>query len=244
VLAVVATEKPESRTVPLRDEPLHLVLKPRQGLRLLAVPPYFAANQEILEARLGRWLARDEVAPATRFDPPPGYPEERYLRIAQGTLAAGELSIPEGLGYRMRAPYGVLLGCFFAFDAVRAAGPLGGALIPGAVAACSLALAFLVGWLAWMNRRRKSRLGIAMALTREELLLRGSAGTVSVPWGQLVATEVSVRLAWSPFFGSYPTRSLLLGTSDGERIAFDGGFLGVPAEVVAALCESYRRRAI
>jgi hypothetical protein len=130
----------------------------------------------------------------------------------------------------------------FAADAVHAAGAMGAQLLPGALAACLLAICFLVGWLMWMRRRRKSRLGIAMALTREELLMRGHAGTVSVPWGQLAQTDVSVRLVWSPFFGSYPVRILTLATHDGERIVFDGGFLGVPAEVVAALCECYRRR--
>ena len=81
-----------------------------------------------------------------------------------------------------------------------------------------------------------------MALTREEMLLRGKAGVVGIPWGQFSEIDVDVRLTWSPFYGSYPVRVLSLSTLDGERIQFDGGFLGVPAEHVAWLCESYRRR--
>jgi hypothetical protein len=63
-----------------------------------------------------------------------------------------------------------------------------------------------------------------------------------VPWGQLAQVEVGLRLAWSPYYGSYPTRLLTLSTTDGERIVFDGSLLAVPVEVVAVLCEAYRRR--
>lgn len=245
VLGIAQPEAPQNRrVVPPAPRPLALVLKPEQGLRTLELPPYFAADQAILAARLTRWLEQPSRAAAERFDPPKPNPEARYTRIASGKLEAGEVSVPEGRGYLLRAPYGVLLGCAFAADALRAAGPLAPRLMPGVIAACLLALAFLGGWLLWMQRREKSRLGIAMALTREEMLLRGKAGTVSIPWGQLLDVEVYTRLAWSPFFGSYPVQQLLLHTTDGAQTVFDAGFLGVAPEVVAVLCESYRRRDI
>jgi hypothetical protein len=189
-------------------------------------------------------LARPETEPEQRFDRPKPNPEEQYARIAQGKTEPGEVCVPEGFGYRARAPYGALLGCLFAVDTLRSAGPMARALWPGVAAACVVALAFLGGWFVWMNGRRRSRLGIAMALTREEMLLRGKAGVVGIPWGQFSDIDVDVRLTWSPFYGSYPVRVLSLSTLDGERIQFDGGFLGVPAEHVAWLCESYRRRLI
>jgi len=244
VLAVVLPEQPEGAAARSPRKPLLLVLRPDGSPRTLTLPPYFAGSQDILAARLTRWLARPETAPERRFDRPRAHPEEQYARIARGSTEAGEVRVPEGTSYRARAPYGALLGCLFALDTVRSAGPMAKQLWPGVSAACALALAFLGAWFAWMNGRRKSRLGIAMALTREEMLLRGKAGVVGIPWGQFSEIEVDVRLTWSPFFGSYPVRILSLSTLDGERVLFDGGFLGVAPEHAAALCESYRRKLI
>lgn len=244
VLAVALPEQPERAAARSPRKPLMLVLKPSGVPRELVIPPYFAGSPDILAARLTRWLARPETEPQRKFDRPKANPEEQYARIAAGSTEAGEVRVPEGVGYRARAPYGALLGCVFAMDAVRTAGPMAPALLPGVGAACALALSFLGGWFVWMNGRRRSRLGIAMALTREEMLLRGKAGVVGIPWGQFSEIDVDVRLTWSPFYGSYPVRVLSLSTLDGERILFDGGFLGVSAEHVAWLCESYRRRMI
>jgi hypothetical protein len=242
VLGIVLPEQPSRGPTPPAPGPLWLVLRPGTAPRELALPPYFAGSQEILAARLTRWLGREAGEPQKRFDYPKPGPEQRYARIASGSLEAGEVRVPEGLSYRARAPYGAILGCVFALDAVRGAGPMAAQLWPGVLAACALALAFLIGWFVWMGGRRKSRLGIAMALTREEMLLRGKAGVVGIPWGQLAQVEVDVRLTWSPFLGSYPVRVLALSTTDGERVLFDGGFLGIAPECLAVLCESYRRR--
>ncbi|MFT3922531.1 MAG: hypothetical protein QM778_08355 [Myxococcales bacterium] len=244
VLAVALPEQPEGGAARSPRKPLLLVLKPDGRPRALEIPPYFAGSQDILAARLTRWLARPESEPERRFERPKPNPEEQYARIARGSTEAGEVCVPEGLGYRVRAPYGALLGCLFAVDTVRSAGPMAKQLWPGVAAACALALAFLAGWFVWMNGRRKSRLGIAMALTREELLLRGKAGVVGIPWGQFSEIDVDLRLTWSPFYGSYPVRVLSLSTLDGERVLFDGGFLGIEPEHVAALCEGYRRKLV
>jgi hypothetical protein len=98
----------------------------------------------------------------------------------------------------------------------------------------------VAGWLVWMGRRRATRLGIAMLLTPEELIVRGPGGAVGAPWGQLAGTAVVTRLGWSPFFGSFTARSLSLGDPHGTHLTIDAGFLGVPAEVLAALVEAYR----
>jgi hypothetical protein len=242
VLGCALPESVERGATPPAQGPLSLVLKAQGKPRVLDLPPYFAANQEILQARLQRWLGREPGEPASRFDPVKAAPEERYRRIAAGSFEPGELAIPEGFGYRLRAPYGVLLGCLFAGDALLHAGPMARQLWPGVSAACLLALGFLGAWFLWMGGRRKSRLGIAMALTREELLLRGKGGVVGIPWGQLAQVAVDARLTWSPFFGSYPVRVLVLTATDGARVPFDGGFLGLAPDVVRVLCEAYRRR--
>ena len=106
--------------------------------------------------------------------------------------------------------------------------------------ALALALGFIAEWFVWMGRRRATRLGIAMLLTPEELLVRGGAGVMSVPWPQLSELTVQTSPRWSPFVGTYPARALQLNTQEGQRLVFDESFLGVPAEVVALLCRAYR----
>jgi hypothetical protein len=92
----------------------------------------------------------------------------------------------------------------------------------------------------WMRRRRATRLGIGMLLTPEELLVRGAAGVLSVPWPQLSDIALQTVARWSPFVGSYPARTLRLTTREEQRMLFDASFLGVPLEVVAVLCRAYR----
>jgi hypothetical protein len=91
-----------------------------------------------------------------------------------------------------------------------------------------------------MGRRRATRLGIAMLITPEELLVRGRGGVLGVPWPQLQAAQVSARMAWSPFLGSFSVRTLVVTTTHGEVMSFDAGFLGVPPEVLAAVLDSQR----
>lgn len=245
VLSIARNAQPETSAIPKAARPLCLVLRPKDGKpRLLFVPAFFAGNEEILASRITRWLEQEGKQPRAGLAPSKPNPDGRYARIARGECEPFEVQVPEGTGYLKRAPYGAILGCIFTFDALHSAGPLADSLRPGAMAACALALAFLAGWFYWMRGRRKSRLGIAMALTREDILLRGKAGVVSIPWVQVTEIDVDVRLTWSPFFGSYPVHILYLATLDGDRVNFDGGFLGIPAEAVARLCESYRQRLI
>jgi hypothetical protein len=203
--------------------------------------PGYAASGEILGARLARWLERTPVAPS----PAGGTPradsiDRRYERAAQGKPDAGDIVVPEGFGYRLRAPYAALLGGVFSLDTVISAGPLRARVLPVALFASVLAVLFVGAWFLWMRRRRAVRLGIALVITPEEVLARGPAGVVGVPWGQLASAQVLLRLAWSPFFGSFAARSLLLTTPSGERLTFDAGFLGVPADVLAAWLDERR----
>lgn len=219
--------------------PLYVVSKPSLTLSYWALPPYFGVSAEVLRARLERWQKPD-LATSPAFAAPAVAAEERYLRAARGQLSAGEIPVPEGFGYRLRAPYGVLLSLVFVADALVQAGPLRARVWPAALLAAALAPGALLVWFAWMRSRRAVRLGLALLLTREELLIRGKHGVVSVPWTQLTSAEVHTRLTWSPLVGSYLVRTLWLATQDGAQMPFDGGFLGVPPEVVAALAEAYR----
>lgn len=214
-------------------KPLYVVGRPPHSICL---PPYFAADAELLAARLQRWRGT-LLEPALDFAPPSEGPEDRYTRAARGKLHDGEVPVPEGHGYRWRAPYGVLLALVFVVDAVRVAGPR---LYPAALASALLAPCALLGWFLWMRRRRATRLGMAMLLTREELLVRGPHGAVSLPWTQLASVEVIARQAWSPFVGRFLVRSLWFTARDGTTMQFDAAFLGWPPEVIAAQADGYR----
>jgi hypothetical protein len=214
----------------------------RGPLAPLVLPPWFAQTPELLTARLRRWLG---PIPSGREIPgPSGDPEARYRALAHGKLVEADLAIPEGQAYMQRAPYAALLGIFFVADVYVHAGRLQSALMLPASAAAVLACTVFVGWHVWMARRRSTRLGIGLALTREELLARGGAGVVAVPWAQLSEIGIDARNAWSPLLGALDVRTLHLQTHDGQTLLFDGGFLGYPVEVVAALCEAYRRGAM
>lgn len=238
VLGLATPEQPARRTRDDSLRPLFVVLRPTGQPAYWELPPYFASSASILLARLERWLG-----PRGRGDDPPvptEAAEQRYLRAARGTPSPGDVVVPEGFGYRRRAPFGTLLALVFVADAVHSAGPYRERLIPAAGAAALLACSALVLWFAWMRRRRAARLGIALLLTPEELLVRGRHGVVSVPWTQLTRSEVRARLAWSPFIGAYTVRVLWFSAADGSETPFDGAFVGVPPEVVASLAEAYR----
>lgn len=244
LLGISAREALPSRTLPARPETILLTLTPDAGRpRLLALPPYFAQTTEIALARLTRWRS-DGPAEAANDTPDSEdeAPDAHYERAAGGELRDRDLVIPEGRGYLLRAPYTALLGLVFALDVFVSAGA-GRALIAGPVLmACALSLIVLAAWFVWIARKRRSRRGIGMLFTRHELLLRGPHGVVAVPWAQLQETELKLAARWSPFVGAFPARTLTLTTHAGERMVFDGSFLGVPLEVIAVLCAHYRGR--
>jgi hypothetical protein len=241
ILEVTFPEALPSRALAPRAPALLVVLTPAAGQpRWLAIPPFFAPSTEILQARLARWLSAPPRPAPRAPDPPPPEPELRYARAARGELPAGAVVIPEGRAYLLRAPYAALLALAFALDILCSAGPARAQLAGPLLAASLLTLLVLAAWFIWLSRRRATRLGIGMLLAPEELLVRGAGGVVSVPWAQLSELSVQTTARWSPFVGSYAARTLLLSTQEGQRMLFDGSFLGVPVEVAAALCRAYR----
>jgi hypothetical protein len=243
LLGISAREALPSRALAARPEPILLTLAPSAGRpRVLELPPYFAQTSEIALARLTRWWGKDAAARAAsdQGNDADEAPDAHYERALRGDLREQDVIIPEGRGYLLRAPYTALLGLVFALDVFSSAGA-GRALIAGPVLiAGALSLGALIAWFAWIARRRRSRRGIGMLFTRAELLLRGPHGVVAVPWGQLRDAELKLVARWSPFVGAYPARTLTLSTNSGERMVFDGSFLGVPLEVIPVLCRYYR----
>ncbi|MET0339691.1 MAG: hypothetical protein ABW252_01750 [Polyangiales bacterium] len=225
--------------------PLFLVLRAQRAPHWWTLPPYFTAGSELLRARIDRWLdttrARDGARPPLASSGAHSSDAtQRYQRAAEGAPEPDDVVVPEGRGYLRRAPYGGLLALVFVADALHMAGDERARLLSPALLAALLVVGTLVAWFAWVRRRRAVRLGIAMVLTPSELLVRGSHGVVALGHRELTAVEVSTKLAWSPFGGSYAVRVLWLEARDGTRMRFDEDFLGVPASVLARLIDAYR----
>jgi hypothetical protein len=238
-LAVVVRES-AGRGLGQPERPVFVVARPRREVAYLELDPRYAGSPEVLGARLSRWLGEPDGGEAAHAPPREESVEERYARAARGQADPGDVVVPEGAGYRLRAPYAGLLGIVFAIDALLHAGTLRPRIVPVVLLSCVLAVVLIAGWLVWMRQRGATRLGIAMLFTPEELIVRGPGGALGVPWGQVSSAAVHTRLGWSPFFGSFATRSLTLGDPSGTHLTFDAGFLGVPPEVLAALIEAYR----
>lgn len=238
VLGFTAAEDRTARTLVQSLRPLFVVLTPAQAPRFWRLPPYFAIDADVLRARLERWrgdVHRAQPRPADDIAA-----EERYRRIASGRAGTGEVAVPEGKGYRRRAPYGLLLALVFVGDALIAAGPLRTRLVPAALLAALLGALALPLWFSWVHARRKVRLGIALALTPRALLVRGRHGVLEVGFDELTDVTVSHKRSWSPYVGGYVVRVLSLMVRDGSHISMDEAFLGVPVEVVAKLIAANR----
>lgn len=242
VLSLSVPEARASRFLPDSHLPLLLIKRPGPEGFHWSIPAYFAASSEILAARLSRvWELDTKVQEASPPPPPTQAPQARYMRAVEGKAPASEAVIPEGHGYRLRGPYGVLLGIVFALDALLTASSHRALLLQPVLLSCLLALTLPGIWLFVMSRRAAVRLGIAMLLTPEELIVRGKQGVVSVPWNQLGEVSLTLRELWSPFVGGYTVKTLHMTTHEGTFMSFDGGFLGVPPEVVLELCSAYRK---
>jgi len=241
VLAVCVPQVRATRFLPSTHLPLLLIRRPGGEVLHWVIPPYFAASSKILAARLTRAFGLDAEGESTALPPPPSVSaNERYMRAVAEKAGVGEAVVPEGQGYRLRGPYGVLLGLVFALDALMTATMHRALLLQPVLLSCVLSLSLPAIWLFIMSRRAAVRLGIAMLLAPEELIVRGRQGVVSVPWNQLADVELTLRDVWSPFVGSYGVKTLRMTTHEGTFMSFDGGFLGVPPEVVLELCTAYR----
>ena len=244
ILGIVVPDLPRGRSLAPRLPPLYLVLKPARGApRFWAVPPYFTATSDILAARLERWRASSDdanAAPQPAPSPACPDPDARFEEAKVGMRQEGDVSIQRGHGLVRRAPYTGLLGLLFGLDLVRTAPEAASRLLLPLAMATALYIAFLLGWLYWMNRSTGPASSLAMLLSDSELLVGTRRGAASVAWDELESAAVSVRLAWSPFWGSYPVRLLELATYDGRTVRVDEGFLSVPPEVVAQLCLAKR----
>jgi hypothetical protein len=96
-------------------------------------------------------------------------------------------------------------------------------------------------WLLFTRRELSSRKGIALVLTPAELLVRTRAGVQRVRWSDVARLEITSRRAWSILIGPHEARSLIVHHKDDGRIRFREMQVAAPLEVVASLCEAYKK---
>jgi hypothetical protein len=96
-------------------------------------------------------------------------------------------------------------------------------------------------WLVMSRRQLAARKGIAMLLTPAELLWRARGGVQRLRWAELGRPQIESRTGWSVLQGPHETRTLVLTQKNGDTVRYAEASLATPAEVVAALCEAYRK---
>jgi hypothetical protein len=229
----------------LRWSDVYVVTRPDSGRLFLAVPPLIERTPGVLAERLMRWRGVTAAdSDAERPEPPAvELPSKLFDAVAAGEQPAGVAAIPHGRGYLKRGPYAtVLLGAAILDGLLRSPAAVRERL--GAAAPFVLALCLVVVPLMWLLQARRAlaaRKGLALLLTPGELLLRTRAGVQRVRWSQVQRVEVVARNAWSILHGAHQSRTLVVQRKDGETLSYAEVFLGVPAEVAAALCDAYRK---
>ena len=242
VVAVVERGDWRTRKSGRRWSDVYVVTQPESGRLFLAVPPIFDRSAGILAERLMRWRGPIE-APADHQWPEPARLGSRvYDDAAKGTVDAGVTVIRHGRGWIAKGPYAtVLLGLAVADGFVR----LGeidldeiGVLLPLGIAACASAVPVI--W-AWLTRRHVApRKGLALVLTPAELLIRTRSGILRTTWRGLARITIATKASWTILEGYHGARTMVIERRDAPAIRYDEAFLGVPAEVVVALCEAHR----
>jgi hypothetical protein len=72
-------------------------------------------------------------------------------------------------------------------------------------------------------------------------LERLRSGVRRVRWPDVARIDISTRRAWSILKGPHHARSLVLELKDGGALRYAEGLFSIPLEVVAALCDAYRK---
>ena len=223
---------------------VYLVTRPDSGRLYLPIGPFFARTPDALAERLMRWRGSVPPAPEGARREPVALPSKLFESVAAGERPEGVAVIERSRGLLRNGPYATVLlgaalldGLLRSPPAVRAAlGTIG----PGVIALCLGAVPVL--WLLIARQKAAARKGPALLLTPAELLLRTPGGVHRARWSDIARVEIVSRKAWSIALGAYENRSVVLQRKSGDQpIAYAEALLDAPAEVVAALCEAYRR---
>jgi hypothetical protein len=222
---------------------VYLVTKPESGRTHLTIPPLFERTPGALAERLMRWRGPGSESDPAAEPEPVALASKLFDEVARGATPAGVAVIKLGRGWLRRGPFAtVLLGLALLTGLFRLSEPLRARVSTIAELVIVLCVVLVPGlWLVLARRRMAPLKGIALLLTPAEALLRRESGVQRTRWSDVAKVEVSTRRAWSILTGPYEARSLTFTLKDHDAIRYAEGLLSVPAEVVAALSEAYRK---
>jgi hypothetical protein len=221
---------------------VYVVTRPDSGRLYTALPPLFARTPGMLAEALMRWRgaapAPAEVAPRE----PAALASKLFDAVDAGEPPEGTAVIEPGNDTLRRGPFAtVLLGIALLDGMLRM--PAAARLALGRTPMLVLGVCLLLVPGMWLvtNLRARTRKGAAMLLTPAELLFRTRGGVQRVRWAELGRPRIESRTTWSVLLGPHETRTLVLTEKNGDAMRYAESSLAPPAEVVAALCEGYRK---
>lgn len=226
-----------------RWSPVYVVTRPESGRLHVALPPVFCGTPGILAEKLMRWRGPVPAPETPSFPPAQELPSKLYDAVAAGARPEHVAVVEHGWGWLRRGPYATVLLGLAVFDGFVRLAPEARAAI-GLTAPLVLVFTLVVVPVAWVLINRYDmapQKGLALILTPGELLLRTRAGVHRVELKDLTRTEIVSRSAWSIMQGQHESRSVVLTRRDDSAITYVEAFLGLPAEVVCALCDTYRK---
>jgi hypothetical protein len=157
----------------------------------------------------------------------------------------GVVVIRHGSAWMKRGPYAsMLLGVAVLDGFVRL--PTQAQQAINTVPALLLAAALVIVPAAWYLFTRvslRSRKGLALVLSPQDLLSRGRGGVLRAAWSSVSRVEVQARSTWSLLQGAHTTRTLIIHRQREASVQCAESFMDTPIEVTAALCDAYRKRA-
>lgn len=240
---------------------VYVVTQPRSGRLFVALPPVFERTPGVLAERLMRWLGapeptdsdaetsdseqtvNDPQRTATGTNPPQPLASELWERVAQGERPAGVTAIQHGSAWLQRGPYASTLLGLAVLDGFLRLPEATREKVDATVPLVLLGALVIVpiGWLLITRRQLKSRRGLAAILTPAELLLRTRAGVLRAAWKSVQRIEIDSRAAWSLLLGAHEARTLIIRRKSAPPLQYHESFIGVPLEVLTALCDAYRK---
>jgi hypothetical protein len=242
---------------------VYVITQPRSGRLYVALPPLFERTPGVLAERLMRWLGPPPDASDADAEPAEGaasqpsaadsteagaHPlaSELWERVARGERPTGVTAIPHGRGWLQRGPYASMLLGLAVLEGYLRLPPATRERIDATVPLVLVGALVIVpvGWLLLTRSQLKVRRGLAGILTPTELLLRTRSGLLRVAWPVVQRADIESRAAWSLLLGAHEARTLAIRRKAALPLQYQESFVGVPLEVLAALCDAYRRSRI
>jgi hypothetical protein len=229
---------------------VYVITDPESGRLFLALPPLFERTPGVLVETLMRWLSPSadsgELPPPTAAGAAP-QPEplatKLWDRAAAGEQLPGVVAIRHGSTWLQRGPYAsILLGAAMLDGYLRLPESARALLSQGPAVMLGVALVLVpLAWLVVTRASLKARKGLALVLTPGEVLVRTRAGLQRIRWADVTRCDVLSRTTWSLLQGTHQARAVVLQRKGESSIQCAEAFLSIPAEVVAGLCDAYRK---